>query len=533
MKLIADKILKGGRVYTCDPLFSWAESVAIKDNRIIFAGSEDNALSFRDSETEIIDLKGKLLMPSFSDLHTHFTLGSLALTEADLRTARSRDEFRERISIVLKNKKPGEWLNGGYWNEELWGDTGLPDKSWLDDLAPENPVFLWRHDLHSALCNSLALKTTAWYETCPDPHGGEIQRSPDGSPTGLVYEKACTLIRDQIPEPDEKQRIAALEKGMALANSLGITNIGDMLDGPQDIPVYFKLSREKRLSCHFELNLPLPFQDHLINAGICGGTGLGSVEFGPMKGFMDGSLGSRTACMKEPFSDRPGNSGYLLEMADPPEKLLERMKKARDAGFNCSIHAIGDKANEILANMYSQLGNPDGRFRNRVEHAQHLTAKAVEEFKKNSLVVSVQPYHLHDDACYVEEALGSERVKGTYIFNSLLQKGIKLMFNTDWPVVELNPLLGIWAAVTRQTSDGKNPKGWVPEEKVSLEAALQAYITTPAWAGGKENLLGKIGPGYYADMVELDRDIFQLPADEIKEARVVRTWFQGNIVFGE
>lgn len=533
MKLIADKILKGGRVYTCDPLFSWAESVAVKDDRIIFVGSENNALELADGETEIIDLEGRLLLPSFSDLHTHFTLGSLALNEADLRSAENREEFRRRVAAALKHKKPGQWLNGGYWNEELWGDTGLPDKSWLDDLAPENPVFLWRHDLHSALCNSLALQKTGWFDPTPDPGGGEIRRSAAGTPTGMIYEKACTLIREQIPAPGLQQRRGALIKGMQLANSLGITNIGDMLDGPQDLACYFQMARAKELTCRFELNLPLPHQQVLISAGVTAGTGLGTVELGPMKGFMDGSLGSRTAYMKEPFLDNPDNRGYLLEMADPPSKLLKMMTTAREAGFNCAIHAIGDKANEILGQMYSDLGNEDDRLRHRVEHAQHLTPEAVELFKENNLIVSVQPYHLHDDACFVEEAIGRDRASGTYIFNTLLKAGIKVMFNTDWPVVELNPLLGIWAAVTRQTADGNNPEGWMPEEKVTLEQALEAYITTPAWAGGKENCLGRIKHGYYADMVELDRNIFQCPPAQIREARVFRTWFQGKIVFGE
>jgi hypothetical protein len=281
--------------------------------------------------------------------------------------------------------------------------------------------------------------------------------------------------------------------------------------------------------------MPLPLREPLIGTGLKTGARKGLVTLGPMKGFMDGSLGSRTAHMYEPYDDEPENNGYPLEMADPPEKIFTMMKESADAGFCCAVHAIGDKANGILLDLFDKLRKAEKtkRLRHRVEHAQHLTDDQIPRFRELDLIVSMQPTHLIDDGCYTEEALGKERVNTSYRFHSLISNGARVMFNTDWPVVDINPLVGIQAAVTRQTSDGKNAGGWIPGEKISVGDAVHAYTAVPAYARYEEDMLGALAAGYEADFTILDTDIFTCPAENIAAARVIATYLRGKRVYPE
>jgi predicted amidohydrolase YtcJ len=506
-------------------------AAAVRDGIIVFSGARRDAASWRDSATTVIDGGSGLLLPSFSDLHTHFLLGSLGELEIDLRGVAGRDEFRARVRSALGGLRPGEWLTGGYWNEEDWLADGAPDRTWLDDIAPDNPLLLHRHDLHQALANTRALEKAGFLAPCADPAGGRIVRRSDGSPTGILLERAVTLVRQVMPPPDRERRRAALAAGMSKVNALGLTAISDMIDGPEDLDLYLEMARAGELTCRFELLMPLPLRRLLIDAGLRSGAGFDLVRLGPMKGFMDGSLGSRTALMLEAYADNPDNCGHLLEMADPPEKIGGMMAEALAAGFSTAVHAIGDRANRILLDLYAGL--PIAGTRCRVEHAQHLDPSDIGRFARQGLVVSMQPIHLVDDARFAETALGRARVNTSYAIRSLIDSGAVVVFGSDWPVASIDPLAGIDAAVNRRSSDGAFPGGWLPHEKISVAEALRGYTEAAAWARGEERSLGRLEPGFSADLVILDTDLFAIPPGEILSARVTRTFLRGRQVHPE
>lgn len=529
-----DLILARGRIYTCDPERSWAEAVAIHKGKIIDVGGNWEIESIRGPGTRYVDLGGAFVLPGFSDTHTHFLDGSVHLAAIDLRDAASLDEFRERVRASVSRLQPGEWLCGGYWNQSRWGGR-LPDKGWIDDLTPENPVMLYRQDIHTAVCNSLALEAAEITASTPEIEGGIIIRDDNGEPNGLLIECAMKPVKKAIPYPSLDLIKKGLGSSMHTVNSLGITHLCDVVAGPEDLATYLDLEREGFLTCRFDLLPQIETWEKFARAGLRSGVGLELVSLGHMKAFLDGSLGSRSALMFEPFDDDPGNKGLLNSIAEPLSSLRAIMECVDKAGLGIALHAIGDRANRIALDQFEHVrhGSPYPNLRHRIEHAQHLHPDDIGRFAQLRLIAACQPVHLVDDSCYAEKAIGPERCRYAYAFRSLIDAGATLIFGSDWPVADINPLAGIRAAVTRQSSDGKHPGGWVPEEKISLEEAIAGYTTNAAYAGGHEGQWGAIKPGLSADLTVLDRDLFKCDPDEIPHAKVLHTFLEGRQVYPE
>ena len=527
-----DLILANGRVFTCDRSQPWAEALAIYKGRIIGVGESSDIENLRGNAARYIDLDGALVIPGISDNHTHFLEGAINLGNIDLQDVDDKDELLRRVQFALDDLAPGEWLAGGFWNEERWGGE-IPDKSRLDPISPDNPVLLFRRDMHQAVCNSSALAAAEITSSTPDPDGGVICRGAGGEPTGVLLETAFWQMKELIPSPARDQILAYLRERMQRFNSVGITHIGDMITSPEDLGIYFDLEDEGALTCRFILMPPIQTWERFARAGLRSGIGTEMITLGPMKGFIDGSLGSRTAYMFEPYDDDPGNRGLLSDIAEPLSSLEALVKCVDSAGFSVALHAIGDAANRMALDLYEKVRkeSPFPGLRHRIEHAQHLHPDDIPRFRRLNLTAACQPFHLVDDGCFAEKRIGKNRARYTYAFRSLMDAGVNVTFGSDWPVVDFNPFAGIWAAVTRQTSDGANPGGWVLEEKVSVQEAITAYTAAGAYTCGKESRWGRLSPGLEADLIVLDRDIFTCDPDEIFDAKVLRTFVGGTQVY--
>lgn len=525
-------LIKNACVYTGVSGSPWAEAIAIDGSSVACVGDSGSCSDHLPGAREI-DAQGMLVLPAFNDTHTHFLIGSQSLLEVDLSGVTSRAGFRRLTREHIDSLEDGQWLAGGYWNDEHWAGEGPPDKSWLEDLTGGRPAILYRHDLHQSLCNTAALRAAGFDDASADPPGGTLGRYPDGKLNGLVFEKAMTMVRKCIPAPDQQQVDAVLTASIKHANSLGITAATDMIDSIDVVDQYRRFCGEEHKGVRFELCIPLPERSSAFDAGFRFGQQWGFVALGPMKGFMDGSLGSRTAYMKEPYADDAKNRGYLLDMANPPEKMLAMISEASERGFPSAVHAIGTEAVHVLLHLFAlkRASSRNPGLRHRIEHAQHIMDEDISAFHDHKLMASMQPAHLIDDGNVACVALGKEGELTSYRCNSLLQSSATLLFNTDWPVVGLDPLAGIHAAVNRTTSNGLNPEGWLPHEKVSVQQAVNAYTAVPAFANHAENRYGRLQPGFAADLVFLDKNIFTCHPSEISQSRVALTMANGEIVY--
>jgi predicted amidohydrolase YtcJ len=514
-----------------------AEAVVIQGNRIVAVGSNEAArrwlLEHRngDQAIEEIDLRGKLLLPGFNDSHVHFMSGGFSLAVPDLRNTRTPQDFVSGIETYARTLPQGAWITGVDWDHEKWPGTPLPSRQWVDAAAGGRPLLASRFDGHMALANSRALELAGITKDTSDPSGGVIVRDHKGEPTGMLKDSAQDLVMKVIPpRSDDEKRVAAIA-ATDHAASLGVTSVTDVsADG--DVPLYRKLSEEGRLKTRIYGAQPVYFERFLAtDEGISGPDGF--VRIGGVKGFSDGSLGSSTAFFFEPYADDPGNRGLLFDQMFPEGIMLERVRKCDKAGLQVMIHAIGDAANRIILDLYQQValenGPRDRRF--RIEHAQHLAPADLPRFARQDVIASMQPYHAADDGCWCDRRLGRERCAMAYPFKSLIESGAALAFGSDWTVAPLDPLLGIKAAVARQTLDGLHPQGWVPEQKITVEQAVRAYTMGSARAEFAENRKGSIAPGKLADLVVLSEDIFHTAPSRIDKARVIFTIVDGEVVF--
>jgi predicted amidohydrolase YtcJ len=476
--------------------------------------------------------RGGLVLPGFVDGHTHFVDGGFQLASVDLRDAATPTEFIRRIGAYARTLKPGEWILGGDWDHTRWPGQRLPQHQWIDSVTPDNPVFVNRLDGHEALANAAALRAAGVTKDTPTPPGGEILRDPrTGEPTGIFKDVALDLIGRAVPEPSPDRRDSALARALAHAARLGVTGTAHMAASWADLASYRRLERAGKLTLRVALYLPLEQWRAVadtVRAG--GGAGDAWVKIGGLKGFMDGSAGSRTAYFFEPYSDSAGYYGLLRQ----PEADMRRWVGGADsAGLQVAVHAIGDRANAILLSIYDSVARAHGRRdrRFRVEHAQHLRPQDIPRFGNLGVIASMQPYHAIDDGRWVERRIGPARVKTTYAFRTLLATGATLAFGSDWTVAPLDPVLGVYAAVSRRTLDGKNPDGWIPEQKIAVDEALRAYTWGNAFATFDEHSRGVLAPGFDADVVVLDRNLFTLPADSLDQARVRYTIVGGKVVY--
>src|SRR5205823_2364109 len=427
-----------------------------------------------------------------------------------------------------KTLKPGEWILGGDWDHTRWPGQRLPQHQWIDSVTPDNPVFVNRLDGHEALANAAAMRAAHVTKETPTPPGGEILRDlRTGEPTGIFKDGALDVIGRAVPEPSPERRDSALARALAHAASLGVTATAHMAASWADLAAYRRLEKAGRLTMRVALYLPLEQWRAVADTVRRAGPGDDWVRIAGLKGFADGCAGARTAAFFQPYADSTGYAGLLQH---PPQDLATWIGNADSAGLQVAVHAIGDRANALILSIYDSVakahGPRDRRF--RIEHAQHLRPGDIPLFGTLGVIPSMQPYHAIDDGRWVERRIGPVRIKTTYAFRTLLDTGAKLAFGSDWTVAPLDPIAGVYAAVTRRTLDGKNPDGWVPEQKVSVAEALRAYTAGNAYATFSEKKWGVLAPGYSADIVVLDRDLFTMPPESLSAARVAVTVAGGD-----
>ena len=524
----ADLAVINARVWTGDSDQPWAEAVAARGDRIIAVGSNEAIGEMIGTETRIITVPGGMLVPGFIDTHVHFISSGSGLASVQLRDAATPDEFTARIGTFAERVDPGEWIMYGDWDHTLWGGE-LPRRDWIDDVTPDNPVWVYRLDGHMALANSAALDLAGVDADTPDIAGGTIERYDDGRPTGLLKDNAMALVENAIPEASvaklDREAMAAMQH--VAAN--GVTTVHDMA-GWQSMATYRRARERGDMLTRIYSVVPLRDWERLRDEVAANGTGDEWLRIGGLKGFMDGSLGSHTAAMLEPFTDAPEDNGFLINDLDD---MREWITGADAAGLQVMVHAIGDSAIRDLLDLFLDAaeanGEKDRRF--RMEHAQHIHPDDIERFAVQDIIAAMQPYHAIDDGRWAEDVIGSERAKTTYAFRSLIDAGAKVAFGSDWSVAPATPLEGIYAAVTRRTLDGANPDGWVPTEKITVDQALHGYTTVAAYSSFDEDDRGMLKAGMLADMVLIDRDITAIDPAAIRDAKILVTIVGGEVVF--
>ena len=520
-----------GKIYTVDARSSVVEAVVVENGRILFVGSTPEArAAWSDSRTKMVDLGGKLMLPGFIDNHTHFGDGGMYLLGVDLRGAKSTTEFKSILKKYVESHK-GEWIKSGNWDHEAWEVKELPTKEMVDDFSKETPMFIDRFDGHMALANSKALALAGITKDTKSPDGGEIVKDPKtGEPTGVLKDAALSLIYNIIPKVSPEQRIKHVQRALQEARENGITSVQDITYQP-DLIAYQALEKDDKLTCRFYTRLPISSYENLVNAGIQVGFGSNKIKLGSLKAYADGSLGSSTALMFKPYDQNPNTKGLASDIVINGNLT----KWATDADKNhlqLSIHAIGDSANYLMLKLFEEITktNPKWDRRFRIEHAQHVRLEDIPLFAKLNVVASVQPYHCIDDGVWAAKRIG-KRIDYTHPYKTFLEAGVKLCMGSDWSVAPLNAIVGIYAAVTRQTLDGGNPMGWIPKQKISVVDAIKGYTINNAYAAFEEKEKGSIEPGKLADMVVLSDDILTIKPEKIQNVKVLMTVFDGKIVY--
>ena len=524
---VADRIYLNAKIWTGDSANPEAKAIAVKDSLIIYVGNDYQ--SYVGTRTVLRDLQDKMLIPGFIDNHTHFLDGGYSLGTINLRAVKSEQDFISTFRHFADSAKGSSWIKAGNWDHEAWGGQ-LPRKEWIDSVSGQHPVFINRYDGHMDLANSIALKLAGITKNSPNPPGGEIVRDPKtGEPTGILRDEATSLIYRVIPDQTEKELDEALQKAAAHALSHGLTQVHDMgsYGGWIDMATYRRAEAAGKLPIRIYSFVAIHSWQKLDSFVKNNGWGDDRLRWGGLKGFVDGSLGSTTAWFYKPYLDAPNSTG--LQVTDT--NLLRKWILAADSvGLHVATHAIGDHANDWILNVYEEAENlhPGKDHRFRVEHAQHLTPAAIDRFAKLQVIPSMQPYHAIDDGKWAAKRLDSARLKGTYVFKSLLDTHANVTFGSDWTVAPLDPIAGIYAAVTRRTLDDKNPGGWFPEQKITVEQALRCYTVNNAWAGFQENKTGKLKAGMLADFTVLSEDLFSIAPENIRDTKILLTVVGGK-----
>jgi predicted amidohydrolase YtcJ len=528
----ADVILTNAKVWTVDSERPAAEAVAIIGDRIVAVGPSTEIDQWRGSATRIIDGGGKLVLPGFNDSHVHFSSGGQQLDSVDLRDAPSQQEFAKRIA-QRASRYPNEWMTGGDWDDQKWTPAKLPTKELIDPVTAKTPVFVNRYDGHMALANSMALKMAGITKTTKTPPGGEIVRDANGEPTGILKDAAMDLVYAKIPPLSRQVLTRGIRRALAHAARLGVTSVQDMGPSNADISVYSELMEKGELTTRIYVAPLISGWENQAKIGIRHAFGSPYLRMGATKAFADGSLGSTTAYFFQPYRDAPNTRGLLAEDMIPLSKMRDRLIGLDGAGLQSCVHAIGDEAISTVLDLFQEVVNKNGpkdrRF--RIEHAQHVAPKDFERFRRLDVIASMQPYHAIDDGRWAEKRIGPERARTTYAFRTFLNDKVRLAFGTDWTVAPLNPMWTIYAAVTRATLDGKNPDGWIPEQKLKVNEAVEAYTMGSAYAEFQEKEKGSITPGKLADMVILSDDIFAIKPEAIKDVTVEMTMVGGKVVY--
>ena len=525
----ADLVVTNANIRTMDAKRTVARSVAVLNGRIVAVGSEADTKPLIGLKTRVIDAKGRTIIPGFNDAHVHFLETGQQLSSVDLRDAKTPEEFVKRIRDFAAKLPKGRWILGGKWDHENWKPNTLPTAALIDAATPDNPVFIDRLDGHMALANTLAMKLAGVNKETKEVDGGLIVRDAAGNPAGVFKDAAMSYIYRVIPEPSFDEKLEAAAAATEHAASLGVTSVTDVSAGT-DIGVYQELMRQGKLKTRIYGCSTLGDYKRWERTGVRAAFGDAMLRVGCLKGYADGSLGSTTAWLFEPYLDDPKTTGLPSdEITKTPELVLGADK----AGLQVNIHAIGDKANATILDIYERTaaanGGRDRRF--RIEHSQHLRQEDIKRFGSLKVVASMQPFHIIDDGRWAWKRLDEKRLKGTYAFRTLLDTGAVLAFGSDSPVAPLNPLFGVYAAVTRRTLDDKNPNGWIPEQKISVDETVRAFTWGSAYGEFQENVKGTLEPGKVADFVILSDDIFTMDATKIGGATVMMTVMDGRVVF--
>ena len=516
------------RVWTGDARRPWADAVAVRGERLAAVGSSAEIRKLAPPGARIIDARGQMLVPGFHDTHVHFIDGGFRLASVQLRDAGTPEEFIARIKDFAASVPAGTWITGGDWDHERWGGR-LPEKSWIDSVTPHHPVWVNRLDGHMSLANSAALRAAGVTRGTAEIEGGTIVRDASGEPTGVLKDNAMSLVYTKVPDPSHEQNDEALVAAMRHVIQQGVTSVHNM-GSWDDVATLRRARAAGRMVTRVYAAVPLSSWERLRDTVAKSGRGDSWLRIGGLKGYVDGSLGSHTAAFLEPFTDTPRDSGLIVT---PLDDLYRWTKGADAAGLQVMVHAIGDRAIRAQLDIFERVARENGardrRF--RIEHAQHIAPSDIPRFASLGVIASMQPYHAIDDGRWAERVIGPERIRTTYAFRSLRDAGARMAFGSDWFVAPPTPLEGIYAAVTRRTLDDRNPGGWVPEQRITVEDALRAYTAAGAYASFEEGEKGTLERGKLADFVLIDRDLTRIPPETIRDARVTLTVVGGDVVF--
>ena len=522
------KILYNARIHTLDPSCPDASALAIDQDRVVRVGETDRLLSTFDG-AELRDMAGQSILPGLVDAHLHLKQYALALQTLDCETA-TKEACLQRVGERARSAKPGEWILGHGWNQNSW--DGWPCAADLDTVAPGNPVYLTAKSLHAAWANSAALALAGIHPDTPDPQNGQIQRDPGGHPTGILLEAAMALVGARIPEPTPAAIAHAIEEAQLTLWGMGITGVHDF-DRRSCFQALQELHEAGLLRLRVTKSIPLEDLPHAVELGLRTGFGDEWLRIGSVKAFMDGALGPRTAAMFEPYLNEPENRGILNMDA---EELLDAGRQAVSAGLSMAVHAIGDRANHAVLDAFEQLRQFErdrglSPLRHRIEHVQLLHAQDAGRLADLQIIASMQPIHATSDMPIADQFWGS-RAALAYAWVTQARHGACLAFGSDAPVESPNPFWGIHAAVTRQRRDGSpGPAGWYPEQRLSIDTAIEAYTCGPAYASGSEDLLGRLAPGHLADLIALERDPYQVAPEELPDMKPAATMVGGEWVW--
>ncbi|HEY2374636.1 MAG TPA: amidohydrolase family protein [Gemmatimonadaceae bacterium] len=516
------------RVWTGDPRRPWADALAVDGERIALVGTSAEVKKLVSSSTRVVDAGGMMVVPGFIDSHVHFISGGFGLSSVQLRDAKTRAEFIRRIKEYAATLPPGTWITEGNWDHEQWGGE-LPRRDWIDSVTPNNPVWINRLDGHMSLANSAALRAAGVDANTADVAGGTIVRGADRAPTGIFKDNATSLVDRAVPDPPEEVIDRAVDAAMSYVAGNGVTSVHNM-GTFADLAAFERAQTSGRMKTRIYAVVPLATWAQLRDTVKARGRGDAWLHIGGLKGFVDGSLGSHTAAMLQPFTDAPNDTGLFV---NTPEHLYEWTSGADKAGLQVIVHAIGDKAIRTQLDIYQRVEREDGprdrRF--RIEHLQHISPADIPRVAPLGIIASMQPYHAIDDGRWAEKVIGHERAKTAYAFRSLRDANVRLAFGSDWFVAPATPIEGIYAAVTRRTLDDKNPGGWIPEQKITVEDALRAYTSNAAYAEFMEKEKGTLAKGMLADFVILDRDLTKIAPETIRDTKIVMTVVGGKPVY--
>lgn len=533
----ANLVLRNGKIATVDEEFSFAEAVAVQREKIVFVGKNEDVSSYTGPETKVIDLKGKLVLPGLIDSHAHiYNLGE-QLTQLDITGTTSYQQIISKVAERVKTASPGEWIVGGRWDQNDWEDKNFPVHDPLSAVSPDNPVYLNRIDGNASFANKKALEMSGITRETSDPFGGVIHRKKNGEPTGVLINRAMNIVEKHIPKDTEEQYSDRVLKAVESCLSVGLTSVHEAGIGPDEIKIYKNLIDGGKLHMRvyamlgeqenptLEGDLTAYLKQHRIEE-----YGNYFLSVRSMKLFFDGALGSRGAAFFEPYEDDPENNG-LLRIT--PEYITHVAKAALEADMGVNTHCIGIRGNRLCLDAYEKAlkDNPKRDHRFRIEHAQIVRLEDVAKFASLEVIPSMQPTHCTSDMDFVEARVGSKRAAGAYAWRSFLNAGLIIPCGSDFPVESNNPMLGIYAAITRMDIEGNPEGGWFPEQQMTIEEAIKGYTIWGAFAAFQEDVLGSIEVGKLADFTVLDRDILEVAPEEVLKARTVYTIVGGRIVF--